>query len=62
MMRLWEITDCPGVLGGGSPRELTFANQALANILTDDDEHLANLVGADGARPSPFVGSHVDQQ
>jgi hypothetical protein len=62
-MWVWEIADCPDVLGGGSPRELTVANQALAHILTDDDEHIANLVAADGARASPsfVVSSHVDQ-
>jgi len=34
------------------PREHPVADQALAHVLTDDDEHLANLVGADGARVS----------
>jgi hypothetical protein len=41
-----------------------FADKALAHILTDDKEHLADLVGASGLRASPsfVVGSHVDQQ
>jgi len=53
-----------GMLGRGSPREHAVANQALAHILTDDDEHLANLVAGGGTRLSPtcFVRSHVDQQ
>jgi coenzyme F420-reducing hydrogenase gamma subunit len=33
------LTGCP-------PREHTFTDQALANLLTDDDEDLADLVGA----------------
>jgi hypothetical protein len=63
-MRVWEIADCPGVLGGGSPREHTVANQALAHVLTDDDEYLADLVSAGGTRVSLgfIVSSHVDQQ
>jgi hypothetical protein len=49
------------VLGGGSPREEFFADEALAHALPDDDEHLADLVGDDRALVSPcfFVGSHV---
>jgi coenzyme F420-reducing hydrogenase gamma subunit len=44
------LTGCP-------PREHTFADQALAHLLTDDDEDLADLVGASGARASPsFLG------
>ena len=48
------------MLGGGSPREELFADEALAHVLTDDNEHLANLVGAGAARASlEFVSSAV---
>ena len=40
------------MLGGGSPREELFADEALAHALADDNEHLAYLVGACGARAS----------
>jgi hypothetical protein len=52
------------VLGGGSPREEFFADEALAHALADDNEHLADLVGACAARASLgfVIGSHVDQQ
>jgi hypothetical protein len=58
------------MLKGGSSREHTLTDQALAHVRTDDDEHLANLVAsanlvaADGTRllPSFVVSSHVDQQ
>jgi hypothetical protein len=32
----------------------TVANEALAHILTDDDEHLANLVGTGAVAPRLF--------
>jgi hypothetical protein len=53
-----------GVSSGRSPREELFAEETPAHILTDDDEHLANLVAARGAylSSSLFVRSHVDQQ
>jgi len=45
------------MLTGCSPREHTFTDQALAHFLSDDDEHLADLVGARGALASPsFLG------
>ena len=49
------------MLGGGSPREEFFADEALALALADDDEDLADLVGARTARASRVfvVGSHV---
>ncbi len=49
------------MLGGGSPREELFADKALAHALTDDNEHLADLVGAGGARVPLrfFVSSHL---
>lgn len=48
------------MLGGGSPREEFFADEALAH-LPDDDEHLADLVGACASRASLVlvVGSHA---
>ena len=48
------------MLGCGSPREHTFTNQTPADILTDNFEHLANLVGANGAYASlsVFISSH----
>jgi hypothetical protein len=59
----WKATHL-GVFSGRSPREELFADQTPAHILTDDKEHLADLVGASGARLSSslFVGSHIDQQ
>src|SRR5450755_3066629 len=49
------------VLGGGSPREELFADEALAHALTDDNEHLADLVGECAGRASLVfvVCSHV---
>ena len=49
------------MLGGGSPREEFFADEALAHAMSDDDEHLADLVGACAGRASLVfvVGSHV---
>ena len=49
------------MLGGCSPREKFFADEAPAHALADDSEHLADLVGAGGARASLvfIVGSHV---
>jgi hypothetical protein len=46
------------------PREHTFTDQALAQVLTDDNEDLPDPVDADGARLSPslFVSIHVDQE
>jgi hypothetical protein len=38
------------VFGSAMPREHAVANQALAHVLTDDKEHLADLVGARGVR------------
>jgi hypothetical protein len=53
-----------GVLGGRLPREHSVADHALAHVLTEDDEYLADLVGVGGAGVSPvfFLSSHVDQQ
>ncbi|MGA8442546.1 MAG: hypothetical protein WB762_20615 [Candidatus Sulfotelmatobacter sp.] len=39
-----------GVFSGPSPCEELFADKALAHVLTDDKEHLADLVGARGVR------------
>jgi hypothetical protein len=51
------------MLQGGSRRERTLTDQALAHVGTHDDEHLSNLVGAGRIRHSPgfVVSSHVDQ-
>jgi hypothetical protein len=51
------------VFRSGSPSEQLLADQTPAHILTDDKEHLANLIGMRGIRASPscFVSSHVDQ-
>jgi hypothetical protein len=59
-VRNGRITDHLGVFGGGSPREELFADEALANALTDDNEHLADLVCACADRGSLVfvVGSH----
>jgi len=48
------------VLGGGSRREELFADEALAPALTDDNEHLADLVSACAGLASLVfvVGSH----
>ena len=32
------------MFSGGLPREHTFTDQALAHVLTDDEEYLADLV------------------
>jgi hypothetical protein len=37
------------VFGGGSPSEEFVADDALAHAPADDDERLADLVGAGGA-------------
>jgi hypothetical protein len=60
-VRNGRITDHLGVFGGGSPREELFADEALAYPLTDDNEHLADLVCACAGRPSLafVIGSHV---
>jgi hypothetical protein len=52
------------MLGGGSPREELLAYGAPAHALSDDDEHLANLVGVREARASLgfVVSGHVGQQ
>jgi hypothetical protein len=52
------------MFGSALTREHTIADQALASVLTDHNEHLANLIGADGACGSRgcFVSSHVAQQ
>jgi len=49
------------MFGGGSPREEFFADGALTHALTDDKEHLADLVVARGASASlrVFVSNHV---
>lgn len=49
------------MLGGGSPREELFADEALAHALPDDDEHFADLVCACAGRASLVlvVGTHV---
>jgi hypothetical protein len=39
-MRVWGITDCPGVLGGGSHREHLVADQAEAQVLIENAECL----------------------
>jgi len=38
------------MLRGGSPGEQLFADKALAHVLTNDKEHLVDLVGARGVR------------
>jgi len=50
------------MLKGGSSREHTLTDQALAKALAERDEYLASLVGADGVRASlGFVANcHVD--
>jgi hypothetical protein len=52
------------MVGSLSRREDAFTDQAPAHVLTDDDEYLADLVGARGVRISPgfVVRGHVDQQ
>ncbi len=48
------------VLGGGSPREELLADGAPAHALADDDEHLADLVYAWGARaPLCFLAAVI---
>jgi hypothetical protein len=44
-----------GMLRSGSPGEELIADEAPAHILPDDNEHLADLVGACGA-PEVFGG------
>jgi hypothetical protein len=49
------------MLGGCSRRKELFADEAPAHARSDDNEHLAELVGASGA-PGCIVfavGSHV---
>jgi hypothetical protein len=59
-VRNGRITDHLGVFRRGSAREEFFADEALAHALPDDEEHLADLINACGARASLFfvVGSH----
>jgi hypothetical protein len=38
----------PGVLGGGLAREDSIANQALAQVMVDDVENLADSIGMSG--------------
>jgi len=38
----------PGVLGGGLAREDSVANQALAQVMVDDVENLADSIGMGG--------------
>jgi hypothetical protein len=47
------------MLRGGLAGEHAFADKALSHVLTDDNEYLAKLVGADGASASlsSFVSS-----
>jgi hypothetical protein len=49
------------MFGRGSSRKELFADETPANALTDDKEHLADLVGVRGFRalPSLFVSTHV---
>jgi len=49
------------MLGGSSLREELFADKAPAHAVTDDNEHLADSVGARGASASlrVFVSNHV---
>ena len=48
------------MVGSLPRREHVIADQALAHLMTDDDEDLANLVAAEGAclSMSLFVNSH----
>jgi hypothetical protein len=48
------------MFGSALLREKVFADKALANVLSDDNENLADLVGARGVRVSPgsIVSSH----
>jgi hypothetical protein len=39
-----------GVFSGRLPGESLFADKTLAHVLTNDDEYLADLVGACGVR------------
>ena len=43
------------MLRSGLPREHTITNQALAQVLANDKEYLADLIGAVGACPMTFV-------
>jgi hypothetical protein len=58
------MTNHLGMFGCGSLCKHTFTDQALAYILSDDKEHLADLFGAHGVRASPsfFATSHVGRQ
>jgi hypothetical protein len=49
------------MLGCGSSREHTLTDQALAKSPAERDEHLANLIRANGVRASLVfvVSSHV---
>jgi hypothetical protein len=49
---------------GGPPREESVADETPAHVLTNDDEHLADLVAPRGACAclDVFVSSHVDWQ
>lgn len=38
----------PGMLGGGLAREDSVANQALAQVMIDDAENLADSIGMSG--------------
>jgi len=49
------------MLGGGSPSEHTIADQASTHLLTDDDEYLANLVGAGGCYATLLWSSVVSE-
>jgi hypothetical protein len=52
------------MIGSLLRREHLIADEALAHVLADDNEHLADLVSPRGvpASPSCFVSSHVDQE
>jgi hypothetical protein len=43
------------MLRGGSPREHTFADQALPQVFPNSSEYLADLVAVGGARLSPSL-------
>jgi hypothetical protein len=49
---------------GGPPREESVADETPAHVLTNDDEHLTELVAPRGACAclDVFVSSHVDWQ
>jgi hypothetical protein len=58
------MADYISMLGSALPREHTIADQAFAFVPSDDNEHLANLIDARGARASLrfFVSGQVNQQ